>query len=72
MARIGGPSDVLSERQIADFVRDQLAILPLEGRSVCVLVPDYLDPQSIDIEAWSADPGTLVVPDAGEYMYRLS
>ena len=32
---------------------------------------DYLDPGSVDIEAWSADPDTLVVPDAGERLYRL-
>lgn len=31
----------------------------------------YLDPASIDIEAWAADPDTLVVPDAGEVLYRL-
>jgi nickel-dependent lactate racemase len=31
----------------------------------------YLDPDSIDVEAWAADPGTLVVPDAGEVLYRL-
>jgi nickel-dependent lactate racemase len=31
----------------------------------------YLDPASIDIEAWTADPDTLVVPDAGEVLYRL-
>jgi nickel-dependent lactate racemase len=32
---------------------------------------DYLDPAGIDIDAWAADPGTLVVPDAGEDLYRL-
>jgi nickel-dependent lactate racemase len=32
---------------------------------------DYLDPADVDIEAWSADPGTLVVPHAGEDLYRL-
>jgi nickel-dependent lactate racemase len=32
---------------------------------------DYLDPATIDVEAWAADPGTLVVPDAGEDLYRL-
>lgn len=31
----------------------------------------YLDPTSIDVEAWAADPHTLVVPDAGEVLYRL-
>jgi hypothetical protein len=23
------------------------------------------------VERWAADPGTLVVPDAGEVLYRL-
>jgi nickel-dependent lactate racemase len=33
---------------------------------------DYLDPAGIDPAAWAADPDTLVVPDAGEDLYRLS
>jgi len=33
---------------------------------------DYLDPADIDPARWAADPGTLVVPDAGEDLYRLS
>jgi len=32
---------------------------------------DYLDPAGIDPEAWAADPETLVVPDAGEDLFRL-
>jgi nickel-dependent lactate racemase len=32
---------------------------------------DYLDPGGVDIEGWAADPDTLVVPDAGEDLYRL-
>jgi nickel-dependent lactate racemase len=39
-ARIGGPDGVLSAQQITDFVRDQLGHVPVDGRSVCVLVPD--------------------------------
>jgi nickel-dependent lactate racemase len=31
----------------------------------------YLDPASVDIDAYAADAGTLVVPDAGEQLYRL-
>ncbi len=31
----------------------------------------YLDPGSIDIAAWSRDPDTLVVPRAGEMLYRV-
>ncbi len=32
---------------------------------------DYVDPASIDLDAWAADPDTLVVADAGEDLYRL-
>jgi hypothetical protein len=32
---------------------------------------DYLDPAEVDVEAWSADPDTLVVPHAGEVLFRL-
>jgi nickel-dependent lactate racemase len=31
----------------------------------------YLDPASVDLDRWSADPDALVVPDAGEILYRL-
>jgi nickel-dependent lactate racemase len=31
----------------------------------------YLDPASVDPESWAGRPGTLVVPDAGEELYRL-
>lgn len=32
---------------------------------------DYLDPAQVDPGAWAADPDTLVVPDAGEDLFRL-
>jgi nickel-dependent lactate racemase len=32
---------------------------------------DYLDPAEVDVDAWSADPDTLVVPKAGEVLFRL-
>ena len=32
---------------------------------------DVLDPAAVDVDAWAADPGTLVVPDAGEVLFRL-
>ena len=38
--QIGGPHIVLTEEQIRAFVRDQLAAVSLDGRSVCVIVPD--------------------------------
>jgi nickel-dependent lactate racemase len=39
-ARVGGADRVLSEREVADFVAEQLAGIDADGRSVCVLVPD--------------------------------
>jgi nickel-dependent lactate racemase len=32
---------------------------------------DYLDPARVDPPVWATDPHTLVVPDAGEDLYRL-
>ncbi|WP_433362200.1 lactate racemase domain-containing protein [Actinoplanes sp. CA-142083] len=32
---------------------------------------DYLDPASVDIPALTADPGTMVIPQAGEVLFRL-
>ena len=32
----------------------------------------YLDPAGINLEDWQADPLALVVPDAGEVLYRLA
>ena len=40
VAQIGGPHDVLAAEEIRAFVHDQLAAAHLDGRSVCVLVPD--------------------------------
>ena len=41
-------------------------------RDVCEQVNlGYLDPASIDIEAWKADPEITVVENAGEVLYRL-
>ncbi len=40
LACIGDAHGVLSEREIGDFVREQLARVDVDGRSVCVLVPD--------------------------------
>jgi nickel-dependent lactate racemase len=39
-AQIGGPDEVLTDDQIRSFVRDRLETVDLDGRSVCVLVPD--------------------------------
>ena len=32
---------------------------------------DYLDPAAVDIEDYRADGETLVVPEAGEVLFRL-
>jgi lactate racemase len=41
-------------------------------REVCDRINlGYLDPSSVDIAAWSRDPDTLVVPRAGELLYRV-
>ncbi len=32
---------------------------------------DYLDPAAVDVAAYEADPDTLVVPNAGEVLYRV-
>jgi nickel-dependent lactate racemase len=39
-AQVGGPGEVLTEEQVLSFVGDQLAAADLDGRSVCVIVPD--------------------------------
>jgi nickel-dependent lactate racemase len=31
----------------------------------------WLDPATVDVEAWKRDPTTLVVPRAGEMLYRV-
>lgn len=31
----------------------------------------YLDPASVDLEALAAEPGTVIIPNAGEVLYRL-
>jgi nickel-dependent lactate racemase len=40
VAQIGGPDQVLTDEQVRSFVGQQLAGADLDGRSVCVLVPD--------------------------------
>jgi hypothetical protein len=31
----------------------------------------YLAPDAVDLQDWEDDPDTLVVPDAGEVLYRI-
>ena len=40
MARIGRAGEVLSDEQIRAFVHEQLTAVDLDGRSLCVIVPD--------------------------------
>jgi hypothetical protein len=39
-AQIGGPGGVLTDEQVRGFVVEQLGTADLDGRSVCVIVPD--------------------------------
>ncbi|MGW7285202.1 lactate racemase domain-containing protein [Streptomyces sp. NPDC054847] len=39
-ARLGGPGTVLGEEQVTEFIRRRLAEVDLDGRSVCLVVPD--------------------------------
>ena len=39
-AHIGGSDGVLTDEQVRAFISEQLAAVDLDGRSVCVLVPD--------------------------------
>ncbi|HEX3211356.1 MAG TPA: hypothetical protein VH016_02215, partial [Actinomycetota bacterium] len=39
-AQIGGPGAVLAEQQARAFIVEQLDAADLDGRSVCVVVPD--------------------------------
>jgi nickel-dependent lactate racemase len=38
--RVGGPDQVLTDDQVRAFVHDQLTRADLDGRTVCVIVPD--------------------------------
>jgi len=44
--------------------------IPREGCARIAL--GYLDPASIDVADWKKDPDTLVVPRAGEMLYRVT
>jgi nickel-dependent lactate racemase len=39
-AQVGGPHGLLCDEDVRRFVHDQLGAAPVDGRSVCVLVPD--------------------------------
>jgi len=48
---------------------DEATAIPEEQARAVNL--DYLDPAEVDSDAWAADPDTLVVPRAGEDLFRL-
>jgi nickel-dependent lactate racemase len=39
-SRVGGPDRILTDDEVHGFIKQQLAELNVDGRSVCVLVPD--------------------------------
>jgi nickel-dependent lactate racemase len=40
VAHLGGPEQLLSDEQVAAFIHEQLSAADLDGRSVCVVIPD--------------------------------
>ena len=56
-----------------ETARIQVTLATGIGRAECeALNLGYHDPQEIDPATWGGgDPHTLVVPRAGEYLYRL-
>lgn len=41
-------------------------------REVCEQINlGYLEPDTVDLEALAAEPGTTVIPNAGEVLFRL-
>ncbi|MGA8112539.1 MAG: lactate racemase domain-containing protein [Actinocatenispora sp.] len=43
----------------------------IDERTTRALGLEYRDPDGIDVSAWAEDPETLVVPNAGEVLFRL-
>ena len=39
-ALLGGAEGILTDEQIAGFVTEQLAVQDLDGKSVCLIIPD--------------------------------
>ena len=41
-------------------------------REVCESINlGYLDPDTIELDALASEPGTVVIPNAGEVLYRV-
>jgi nickel-dependent lactate racemase len=52
--------------------RVEVTLATAIARDTCARINlGYLDPTTIDPVAWEAQDGTLVVPRAGEYLYRV-
>lgn len=55
-----------------EVLRAKVTLATRIPREVCESINlGYLDPDSVDIDAYRNDPDTLVVPNAGEMLYRL-
>ena len=55
-----------------EHLRVRVTLATQIPREVCESVNlGYLDPDSVDLDALAGDPGTVVVPNAGEILYRL-
>lgn len=39
-ALIGGPDRTLTQAEVRDFIREQLGASHLDGKSVCLVIPD--------------------------------
>jgi hypothetical protein len=66
--RIGGVGELLDPEDVTRFVQEAFSTADLDVRAVNL---NYLDPASVDVAAYEADPDTFVVPHAGEVLYRL-
>ena len=52
-------------------LKDAWAFGSIPEERVRAVNVDYLDPAEVDPDAWAADPDTLVIPRAGEDLFRL-
>ena len=50
---------------------DICRLLRVPSGLVVITKSDLADPSTIDLSTWETDPNALVVPDAGEVLYRL-
>ena len=66
-----GPRDATTPRPASRRPRIRVTLATGIPRERCERIDlGYLDPASVDVEAWKKDPDTLVVPRAGEMLYR--